>query len=299
MSDSDSTCSIEDCEKPAYRRVWCSMHYSRWHRHGEPGEAQTRVQPRDPDATEAACKKCGETKPISEFRKNRHTCRSCRKEEKREWDKRSPEKISEAAARSYQKHKEKRKGEARQWYWSNPERTRASRKQYYKRNKNFCDALSRRWKAANPEKVRESARQENKKRVASGYFAAYYRKRRAEDPEALRDCQREWRKRNPEKNRASGRKWRKNNPEKVAKKTRVRLSRKASAPGDGATLSELKAIHGKSCYICKVTIADTVDHVIPLSKGGTNYPLNLKPACNSCNAKKGNKIGEEYGNEPK
>ncbi len=29
-------CSIENCEKPAKRRGWCGMHYTRWYRHGDP-----------------------------------------------------------------------------------------------------------------------------------------------------------------------------------------------------------------------------------------------------------------------
>lgn len=29
-------CSVEDCERRAVCRGWCSMHYQRWHRHGDP-----------------------------------------------------------------------------------------------------------------------------------------------------------------------------------------------------------------------------------------------------------------------
>jgi len=36
-------------------------------------------------------------------------------------------------------------------------------------------------------------------------------------------------------------------------------------------------------------IGDTIDHVIPLSKGGTNWPANLRPACSNCNTRKGAK----------
>lgn len=38
----------------------------------------------------------------------------------------------------------------------------------------------------------------------------------------------------------------------------------------------------------------TIDHIVPLSRGGTNAVVNLVPACRSCNAQKGSKTIEEY-----
>lgn len=34
-------CSIPECEKPARRRGWCHMHYTRWWRHGDPLAVET------------------------------------------------------------------------------------------------------------------------------------------------------------------------------------------------------------------------------------------------------------------
>lgn len=31
-----STCSIEDCDRPYYGRSWCRLHWKRWYRHGDP-----------------------------------------------------------------------------------------------------------------------------------------------------------------------------------------------------------------------------------------------------------------------
>lgn len=47
------------------------------------------------------------------------------------------------------------------------------------------------------------------------------------------------------------------------------------------------------CYYCKVRLKireATVDHVIPLSKGGSIAIENCVLACSSCNVNKGNKL---------
>jgi 5-methylcytosine-specific restriction endonuclease McrA len=53
-------------------------------------------------------------------------------------------------------------------------------------------------------------------------------------------------------------------------------------------------------YRCQMTPgclnpATTVDHVIPLSAGGTNHPSNLRAACRGCNSRGGMKIVNELG----
>lgn len=46
---------------------------------------------------------------------------------------------------------------------------------------------------------------------------------------------------------------------------------------------------GGLCAICKTTEKLTVDHIIPLSKGGSNDLNNLQILCKSCNSKKGDR----------
>ncbi|MCX4400643.1 HNH endonuclease [Streptomyces sp. NBC_01764] len=43
------------------------------------------------------------------------------------------------------------------------------------------------------------------------------------------------------------------------------------------------------CSICNARPATTADHIIPLSKGGTNDIENLRPACGRCNSSRGNR----------
>ncbi|MGK5684777.1 HNH endonuclease [Actinoplanes sp. URMC 104] len=43
------------------------------------------------------------------------------------------------------------------------------------------------------------------------------------------------------------------------------------------------------CSICRRAVATTADHIVPLSKGGTNDITNLRPACGRCNYARGNR----------
>lgn len=37
----EGTCSVEDCDRQAWARGWCSKHYSRWYKHGDPTKLKT------------------------------------------------------------------------------------------------------------------------------------------------------------------------------------------------------------------------------------------------------------------
>lgn len=89
--------------------------------------------------------------------------------------------------------------------------------------------------------------------------------------------------------------YRKNNPNKTATWKQNRRSRELGAHGSFTALEwkELQIKFNKCCAICKTKTKLTVDHIIPLCKGGTNFIKNIQPLCMPCNSKKHTKIYEQ------
>lgn len=44
---------------------------------------------------------------------------------------------------------------------------------------------------------------------------------------------------------------------------------------------------GTICHLCGCDGADTADHIVPRSRGGTDELANLRPAHRSCNSRRG------------
>jgi 5-methylcytosine-specific restriction endonuclease McrA len=68
-----------------------------------------------------------------------------------------------------------------------------------------------------------------------------------------------------------------------------RRARKVAAGGSFtvAQWRELCARYGNACLCCKRKRKLTKDHIIPLSKGGSNDISNIQPLCLPCNLSKG------------
>lgn len=60
------SCSVDGCESLPFCRGWCTKHYTRWQRHGDP-IATIRRPPAPPGATEAWCSRCEQAKHVRYF----------------------------------------------------------------------------------------------------------------------------------------------------------------------------------------------------------------------------------------
>lgn len=160
------------------------------------------------------------------------------------------------------------------------------------RNRKLCPVCRERRRAvqAREKSIRYYARNTEARRAVA-------RARYAADP----DYQRTWREANREHVRAWDRERRLRDLPRVraveAAKSRLRRARKAGV-GGSHTADEFAALcvsYDGCCAYCGVVPERlTADHVIPISRGGSDDIENIVPACASCNFSKGAAAGDEF-----
>lgn len=142
---------------------------------------------------------------------------------------------------------------------------------------------------------------------ASAARKRYY----AEDPVKYRDRYKEWFSKpgNSEKRRSSFRDWRaanleadrercrkkiarirKENPEALRMSDRRKRAKREMAVGSHtlSDVADIMRMQKNKCAYCRVTISKKyhVDHIVSLSRGGTDYRNNLQVLCAHCNTTK-------------
>jgi 5-methylcytosine-specific restriction endonuclease McrA len=208
-----------------------------------------------------------------------------------------------ATARYVASHREQVRKRARAAYWADPEKERLR---------------GARYRAANPEKIDK----DNREYYASHREQEYSRSReyRLAHPEWSREMRRKWRRDNPEKAREAnlkgGAKYRAAHAEEIPKYARewyakhlddyrVRYityaaNRRAHAKGAGgrfspADVAALLESQGGKCAACATAFSTTGkhrferDHIVALSRGGSNQLSNIQLLCRPCNRSKFNR----------
>ena len=164
-------------------------------------------------------------------------------------------------------------------------KARARAKEWYQRNKERAKPRIRTWKKENPERVKASNSRSYVKhkdeRLAAGKrwrqnHLEYYRVRALDF-------------------------YRKNSTESKLRNHERRTRRRALLVDAGSfSVAEWRAkvrSCENKCYYCHVRLtrrSETVDHMIPISRGGSNTVENVVPACLRCNLRKNRLTAEEF-----
>jgi 5-methylcytosine-specific restriction endonuclease McrA len=250
------------------------------------------------------CTWCGETKLLAEFHRSKSTrdgrkahCKACGCADTRKWIEANRDEIKErrrerfvadperyrAVKRAWnnahrdeirardrertRRNPEQNRQRAHDWYYANRDRARATRNVYYSTHRQEISENARRYRQENKEVIRERKR------------AAYYRDKPkyAARAEAYLE-------KNRERTRERVRQYAKSHPERVRFHHYLRRARK-SGPLDPETIAFSKMLRRDTCSYCGGP-AGTLDHIVPLAKGGAHHWSNLAAACSSCNNRK-------------
>ena len=158
-----------------------------------------------------------------------------------------------------------------------------------------------------------------RKKTGKKYTNPEYRKKYyAEHAEEAKKKTIDWRNNNLEYSKKRDREYQLNNIDKISKRQKEwresnkehmkeyriknreprkisqwnRRAKQTNSGGDGITLEQWEQLKADYCYLCAYCGKKkklTLDHIIPIYKGGKHEIENSVPACNSCNTSKGAK----------
>ena len=205
------------------------------------------------------------------------------KEDKAHWDRiyreRHKDSISARLKEKYRENPEPAKIRARKYYHENPEKVKA----YREATKEHRADKKKQWDEKNAVHRKE-----------------YRKKIYEENAEAYREYGRQYHRDNRENRLIYLKKWKANNPDKLkAQYQRKHIKRRARI---GTIIERINydAIYERDkglCQLCGDPVVRekmTLDHIIPLAKGGIHSQSNVQLAHRGCNSKKGTKSMEEF-----
>lgn len=112
------------------------------------------------------------------------------------------------------------------------------------------------------------------------------RNRYAKNSPEITETKKKWRQDNPEKVKEIRKRTYENNKEKSFIRAHKRRTLIGNATAED--IKELKSSYG-FCVYCNKKVKLEIDHIKPITLGGTNDVENLVPVCRSCNSSKRNK----------
>lgn len=250
---------------------------------------------------EKKCNKCNEVLPVSNFFRNKNckdgfrpACKVCE----------SPK---------YKEYRANHKVEIREYFLANKEQINKT-----ERERNKVKSLNRvpkiRAKKYKTEEeilqLKEYKKAWRRKYYKTNYYKflernkAYQKITRSRTSEKIRAYVKEYGKTHRAEARERARKSRLNNPGLgVAYNSRRRAKKLGNGgfhtPGEIQYLKELQNFKCLMCNKCEPEIKLTIDHILPVSKGGGDGLGNLQMLCRSCNSSKNAKFIDFRGIKPK
>jgi len=161
----------------------------------------------------------------------------------------------------------------------------------------FRAAGLKRWHAV---KIRKRKEQEGFRECERQYAAERWL--RIKDDEEFRranaDRARRWFSENRDYAKQANRERYRRDPMPAFLASRLRRARIRGAVGafSGEDIKKILTAQGGKCVYCGVSVLEDrhIDHIIPLSRGGSNWPTNLQVLCPHCNLSKNAKTHEEF-----
>ena len=199
-------------------------------------------------------------------------CKNCYS---RQWRLSNPEKTRIARKASDLKHAQKIKDRQKVWQTSHPEHVKAQRKRYRTKYRDRLIVYLSDWRKKHPSYMKQWHAENPDKRQSTQYFKEYYRENKVM---CIAKCK-AYHKKHPECKRATE-------------------CRRRAAVGrwTGDDLLKILLSQNYRCYWCckELAMKYEVDHIIPLSKDGTNWPENVCVACQRCNRDKSNRMPLDF-----
>lgn len=176
---------------------------------------------------------------------------------------------------------------------------RAKYSEEYQKRKEEIKARSKKWRLDNLEraKANDKKKHEAKRDAELIRMRKRYEENREADIERKRKAYRE----NAEENRAKQRARYAENKDYFKPYIKARKARVRSSIGrfSAAQVRKMLDDQGCKCIYCKCEISKNyhVDHIVPVSKGGSSFIENIQLLCPTCNLRKRAKMPDDYAKE--
>jgi 5-methylcytosine-specific restriction endonuclease McrA len=239
------------------------------------------------------CTRCGDFKPFTEFARDRCKpsgyqahCKKCRRVAREA----TKEERSRKAKLYYAKNRDRILAYGRAYRAANRGKRSELWRRYYQANKERIDERTKRWRAEHPERVAASIernRERHRERTRISARRYYY-----EHLEVMRARARE-----------RGKQRRHTYNFDLDKKRESVARRRARIKGTQVERIDRALVYDRfagRCYLCGREVPRDgwhLEHIIPVSKGGSHTYTNVAVACPACNFAKAGRLLEDVVGE--